>query len=395
MNKTFVFAVQGEGRGHLTQAIATFELLTANGHTVAAVLIGSSKRREIPAFVRERIKAPIITFYSPNFVTDKDNKSIKLSATVFNNLLLWKTYRKSMRLIREVLTTYRPDVLLNFYEPLIGLCSFFKKFDCKIVSIAHQYIYLHPSFSFPEDGNRREAYIIKQYTKLTAKGSDHLLALSFYPVAPTNYKNITVCPPLLRKDVFQQEVFGGNHILAYLLNSGYMQEIINWHKQHPEVELHCFTDSATVKGKWHYDETLCFHSLDDQKFLHYMANAKALVTTAGFESVCEAMYFGKPVLMVPVQGHFEQWCNARDAAKAGAGTHAEHFNLDVLLDYLPQHQHNTEAFCKWTQQTKQLMLQCFADVLHQPVEELVSEEKQSSLFDLQPFLTVNTQLGHS
>ena len=126
-----------------------------------------------------------------------------------------------------------------------------------------------------------------------------------------------------------------------------------------------------------------------------MANAKALVTTAGFESVCEAMYFGKPVLMVPVKGHFEQWCNARDAAKAGAGTHADRFNLDVLLDYLPQHQHNSTQFRQWSSQTKQLMLQCFADVLHQPVEELVSEEKQTSLFDLQSLLSSNTQLGHS
>ncbi|TWI81575.1 uncharacterized protein (TIGR00661 family) [Lacibacter cauensis] len=395
MNKSFVFAVQGEGRGHLTQAIATYELLTARGHTVAAVLIGSSKRREIPAFVRERIKAPIITYRSPNFVTCKHNKSIRITSTVLKNLLYWKTFRKSMQLIREVMQQYKPDLLLNFYEPLIGVCSLFKKFDCKIVSIAHQYIYLHPSFSFPKEASKREAYTIKQYTKLTAKGSDHLLALSFYPLTAATQKNITVCPPLLRKDVFQQEVFGGDHILAYLLNSGYMQEIISWHKEHPEVELHCFTDSATVKGRWHYDETLCFHSLDDQKFLHYMANAKALVTTAGFESVCEAMYFGKPVLMVPVQGHFEQWCNSRDAAKAGAGTHAERFNLDVLLDYLPQHQHNTEAFRQWTIQTKQLLLQCFADVLHQPVEELVSEEKQTSLFDLQSILSVNTQLGHS
>ena len=53
MNNTFVFAVQGEGRGHLTQAIATYELLLSRGHKVAAVLIGSSSRREIPSFVRE------------------------------------------------------------------------------------------------------------------------------------------------------------------------------------------------------------------------------------------------------------------------------------------------------------------------------------------------------
>ena len=35
---------------------------------------------------------------------------------------------------------------------------------------------------------------------------------------------------------------------------------------------------------------------------------KAYASTAGFESVCEAMYLGKPILMVPA--HIEQDCNA-------------------------------------------------------------------------------------
>ena len=46
------------------------------------------------------------------------------------------------------------------------------------------------------------------------------------------------------------------------------------------------------------DDTLSFHQLDDVKFLRYMAGCKAYATTAGFESVCEAMYLGKPLLMV-------------------------------------------------------------------------------------------------
>lgn len=394
MNNTFVFAVQGEGRGHLTQAIATYELLTAKGHKVAAVLIGGSNRREIPNFVRERIKAPIISYRSPNFVTDKENKSILLGRSIVKNILQWRRYRKSMKLIREVVSAYKPDLLLNFYEPLIGCCSFFQPLPTKIISAAHQYIYLHPSFHFPEDGSKSDRFAIKLYTKLTAIGSEKLLALSFYPLSPASHQNIAICPPLLRKEVFQQEVFEGNHILVYLLNSGYMQDIINWHKAHPDVELHCFTDSATVKGKWRFDETLCFHSLDDQKFLHFMANAKALVTTAGFESVCEAMYFGKPVLMVPVQGHFEQWCNARDAAKAGAGTHAESFNLDVLLDYLPHYKTTTDSFRPWSSQTKQILLQSFTEALHQPMEEEQSEEKTSPFFQFPALLPGSQQLGH-
>lgn len=52
-----------------------------------------------------------------------------------------------------------------------------------------------------------------------------------------------------------------------------------------------------------------------------MGGCKAYLTTAGFESVCEALYLGKPVLMVPV--HVEQECNAWDAQKVGAGVRAD------------------------------------------------------------------------
>lgn len=60
-----------------------------------------------------------------------------------------------------------------------------------------------------------------------------------------------------------------------------------------------------------------------------MAGCKAYASTAGFESICEAMYLGKPVLMVPA--HIEQDCNAYDAMKAGAGIISDSFDLQPLL----------------------------------------------------------------
>lgn len=62
---------------------------------------------------------------------------------------------------------------------------------------------------------------------------------------------------------------------------------------------------------------LSFHQIDDVKFLNRMAGCRAYASTAGFESICEAMYLGKPVLMVPA--HIEQDCNAYDAYRSGAG----------------------------------------------------------------------------
>lgn len=40
----FLFIVQGEGRGHLTQAITLEEILRRNGHEVVEVLVGKSVR---------------------------------------------------------------------------------------------------------------------------------------------------------------------------------------------------------------------------------------------------------------------------------------------------------------------------------------------------------------
>jgi len=64
-----------------------------------------------------------------------------------------------------------------------------------------------------------------------------------------------------------------------------------------------------------------------------MAGCKGYATTAGFESVCEAMYLQKSVLMVPT--HIEQECNAHDAMRSDAGVSANFFNLFTLLEFIP------------------------------------------------------------
>ena len=53
----YLFIVQGEGRGHLTQAISLSQMLRRHGHEVVEVLVGKSSNREIPAFFLEKIPA--------------------------------------------------------------------------------------------------------------------------------------------------------------------------------------------------------------------------------------------------------------------------------------------------------------------------------------------------
>jgi UDP:flavonoid glycosyltransferase YjiC (YdhE family) len=83
----FLFIIQGEGRGHMTQAISLSKILKSLGHELCAVCIGKSQRREIPEFVLKNIDAPVFLFESPNFVTDNNHKSINLGKTIWQNLL--------------------------------------------------------------------------------------------------------------------------------------------------------------------------------------------------------------------------------------------------------------------------------------------------------------------
>ena len=100
---------------------------------------------------------------------------------------------------------------------------------------------------------------------------------------------------------------------------------------HPQVPLRFFWDNWEA-GKIHkVDDTLSFYLIDDKEFLHQMAGCRAYASTAGFESVCEAMYLGKPILMVP--SHIEQEINAFDAVRSGAGVSCDRFDLSRLLDF--------------------------------------------------------------
>lgn len=352
MQKKFILAVQGEGRGHMTQALSMFDMLTEQGHKVCAVIIGTSGRREIPSFFLEKINAPVHKIQSPNFVSDKKNKSIDIPKTLTYNFARLKTFRNSLKEIDRIVKEHEPDVIVNFFDLLIGLYYRFYHPTPRLVCIAHQYIYFHPDFEFPE-GHWMDRLLIKFYTRLTTNQMAKNLALSFYKIH-TNSKDVTVVPPLLRKEVFDLQPRQDNFYLVYLVNHGYFEEVLEWHRSNPQTEIHCFTDQPDViKSQYVFNSLkLHVHAINDRLFLELMSKAKGLASSAGFESVCEAMYLGKPVLMVPVQGHFEQFCNSRDAFKAGAGIFDDKFDIGKLARFSATFDGANQWFQNWVANAK-------------------------------------------
>ena len=156
--------------------------------------------------------------------------------------------------------------------------------------------------------------------------------------------DIKVVPPLLRKEVKRLKTSDGDFVHGYMVNSGFGKNIMAWHKDNPSVPLRFFWDKKGEDVETVIDSTLRFHQIDDKVFLQQMAGCKAYASTAGFESICEAMYLGKPILMVPA--HIEQDCNAFDAVSNGAGISSDDFDISNLVCFADSFKPN-KGFRKW------------------------------------------------
>ena len=338
-----MFVIQGEGRGHLTQALALKEMLQSNGHEVVDVMVGKSKNRDIPEFFTGNVGLPVTLFDSPNFLPSKDNRKYSLLHSVAYNTLLTPAYLKSINLIRKHARKSGAQLIVNFYEILCGLaCSLFH-LNIPEICIGHQYLFLHPSFQMPGKYKTQES-LLRLFTRVTCMGATAKLALSIRDYEDECQQHIKVVPPLLRQEVKNVVRRHGDYILGYILNDGFYQDVMAWHEKHPHVKLHFFWDKKGADKEVKVDDTLTFHQLDDEKFLQMMAGCKAYATTAGFESVCEALYMGKPCLMVPT--HIEQLCNATDAERELVGTACDTFNITQLTEFAHGYEEDVE-FRMW------------------------------------------------
>lgn len=353
--KKCMFLVQGEGRGHMTQSISMKQALEKAGMEVCEVVIGKNSHRDVPQFYYDRMQVPITRLDSPGIAMDKRMKSALPFGTFLSTLIHMPQFFKSLRIIHEKVKQHKPDVIVNFFEPLCGLYYMFYGSKVPMISVAHHNLYNHPKFKMPA-GQVFTRYSLKFYVWMTTFGAKKNLALSFYPFRDYPKNSTYVIPPLLREELSDYTPAKGDYLLVYLLNSGYMEDIIKWHKQNPEVSLNCFVDKKDMDEVYRIDDTLAFHRLNDRKFLDMMAHSKGLVTTAGFESICEAMYFGKPVLMVPVEGHYEQYCNSQDAEKAGAGLYNDKFDINKFLKYLPTYRTDNGPFINWVGQAPDMIV---------------------------------------
>jgi uncharacterized protein (TIGR00661 family) len=347
-----MLSILGEGRGHMTQALAVKEIVEAAGHQVTCAALGVGAGRAVPAYFASAMKIPIVQIQTLG-LSFRDNRKVDLAGTLTGVVLKIPTYRRGIRRLQAVVREHRPDVIINFFEAITGLYAMTCRNRPPVVAVAHQFMYGHPDY-VRAPGMRLQQLAMKWLVKIAGAGSSRV-ALSLYEAPDLPAKKLTVCPPILRRQLFALPSNpNGDFVLVYLLNHGYAGQIIEWHKKNPKTVLHCFYDKPDAPPEFRHDDTLTFHRLDGEKFLRMMADCKFVACTAGFESLAEAAYLGKPLFLVPVENHVEQQINAIDAVRAGIGVADQSFNLDRLAE-LPDRLDNAK-YRAWLDRADSLLL---------------------------------------
>jgi len=348
------FVVQGEGRGHMTQALALAGFLRTAGHEVVRVLVGESPFRSVPDYFRTAIAAPLETFAAPTQVPDGAARGVSVARTAVDALLRLPRFVEGGWRIHRA--TERVDVVVNFLDLVGGLSRMVFRTQAPAVAIAHNYVFLHPQLvGAPGAPLARRA--VMTYAKATAGRTTTKVALSYAPLPPDDGQALVVCPPLLRPELAGLTASDDGHLLAYALNAGYGDLLAAWQRRQENVTVHCYLDGGRGALRTTPAEGFHAHDLSADAFLRHLASCRAYVGSAGFESVCEAFYLGKPALIVPTEGQLEQTLNAWDAQRVGAAAAGSYSDLDAFWakPAIPSEE-KTREFRRWVSSAPQILV---------------------------------------
>ena len=360
-----LFVIQGEGRGHLTQAMALDSMLQRAGHHVCSAIVSKGGDHAIPEYFEEGFSAPVSYVHSLHFVIDNKTQGIHWPKTLIANSKRWNHFTEAFATINNHLDSKKPDVIINFYEPLGGLFTLWNNSTVPTIAVAHQFMFLHPQYPFP-DGFGLQKRSAELFTTLTGIGAARRLALSLYDAPPQRNKRLVVVPPILRDELFKVTPSSEHpYYLVYLFHHSLAAGVIKWHKRNPSIPIHCFWNNTKAKEVESHDATLTFHRLHGKKFLEMMAECRGVVTTSGFESLAEAMYLGKPLLANPVRKHFEQHCNAVDGGNLGAAIQSDGFDLNALVRFVSEYDFDATGFREWVGRAEEMVVAQIEEVASQ------------------------------
>ncbi len=298
-----IYGVSGEGSGHSSRARVVLEHLEQQGHEVKVITYDRGYKN---------LSADFDVFASVGLHIVSRNNKVAPLPTLLNNL---QKIPQGISVLQELRKTifkqFDPQLVLTDFEPLTAYLA--QHYDLPLISLDNQHRLRYMEYECPAELKFNRDVTVSVIRAMVPK-PDVSLVTTFCFGAVKNAHTF-LFPPLLRKEVTALNPTCGDAILVYL-TSGY-DDFIELLDRFPRERF-------IIYGQGDCGErgTLHFKVPSTDGFLTDLANCKAVMATAGFTLMTEALALGKPYLALPMAGQFEQEINAVFLEQIGCGMRA-------------------------------------------------------------------------
>lgn len=310
-----LYGISGEGSGHSSRAREMLTHLIAQGHDVRAISYDRGYKNLKNDFdVHEIVGLTIVS---------EDNK-VSPIRTVLENLRGLKDGIRSFHTTRrKFFKQFKPDCVITDFEPTSAYLANY--YDVPLISLDNQHRMRYMNYQRPK-GFSKDAKVTETVIRTMVPKPDVSLITTFHFDEPTN-DHTFLFPPILRKAVLDLTSYDNGHILVYA-TAGFDSLIALLPQFTRERFVIYGYDRESREGNLHY------RPFSQTGFLDDLASARAVIATAGFTLITEALYLGKPYLALPMQGQFEQVLNAFMLNKLQYGAAAYELTTQNIAAFL-------------------------------------------------------------
>ena len=292
-----IYALSGQGRGHTSRVMAISDALRRRGHEVV-FCCGGTAQEILEAQGEPVLPVPVLRHVMEDNV-------LQPARTILSN---WETLRSIPDIVArlaEAFAEYGADLLITDFEGFSHRAA--RRIGLPVLSFNHQQIVTETRYALPVRNWFAALLGWGTIKMIVPKNPAHLLLSSFFFPPLKNPARTTLVPPIIRPAVQTLHPEKGDHVLVYYNQTEGSDYVLD---QLREV------DAQFIVYNFHPPEppeaysNLVFKQPSLDGFLDDLARSRAVLCTAGFTLISEALYLGKPLLVVPNQGIFEQTLNA-------------------------------------------------------------------------------------
>jgi uncharacterized protein (TIGR00661 family) len=333
-----LYGVVGEGMGHAIRSRVILDELV-HRHDVQVVVSGRAHD-----YLAKRASDHLQVKKIWGFTIVTEDNEVRTFRTLLENVkgALTGGWPKNIKAYFEVADSFRPDVVISDFESWSYLYGV--NHGLPVISVDNMQIVNRCQHDRDViAGHEASFHLARGIIKAKLPGAYHYLITTFFRPQIRKMRT-SLHPPVLRPEILAARSEQGAHLLVYQSYTTNQDLPDLLRRTGMECRVYGLRRDLREEER---DGNLRYKPFSEEGFIDDLRTARAVVASAGFTLMGEAVYLHKPMLAEPVTGQFEQILNARYLEKEGYGLSTDRITgprLDEFLARLPEFEANLSRY---------------------------------------------------